>query len=262
MNLHEKTASNVKGWIRLAAIIAAALLSYSADSARAADVNRGHGWELMLSGGYQPVDNSAADLEQGLRDGQLDGNPCGNPGEIFCSSVPMPSSDFDRLSYTIGLSRSLTRRFGLQALFSSSDLGSSYGYFDGGYGAIYDADLDIRHKRLSVLGLAAKFRPLPEIYLGLGPALYWLDFNIVTGDAQFFDFQRARRFGIIAIGGLTLPKSSRFFVNAGLQYRHAGKFTLGPFDAKNINGDVLTAMPETKVSMNHLVLLLGVGLRM
>jgi opacity protein-like surface antigen len=244
-----------------AGIIASALISLLVRAAPAAGIDHRHGWEFTLSGEYQLVDNSAADIERGMRIAHLDGNPCGNPGEIFCMSAPTPYSDHDRLSYTLALGRALNPRFGLLALYSGSDLGSSYGYFDGGYGDIYDADLEIRHKRLAVLGLALEFRPSPEIYLGLGPAFYQLDFETVTGDAQFFDSHRARRLGFIAIGGVTLPKSSLFFVNASVQYRHAGNFALGPFDARNILGDVLTTMPETKVSINHTVMLLGIGAR-
>ncbi|MEW6411882.1 MAG: hypothetical protein AB1483_05345 [Candidatus Zixiibacteriota bacterium] len=249
---------------RVIAVLMVVSLVVSDAVARKAAPREKHGWELTINGGYR-FSGSASDLESAMIVGRLNGSPCGDLGQIFCYSVDLPYTDQNRLGYTVTLSREIKPRLGLQAVYGSTQIGSTSGYYDGGDLGTQstDAALEINGMKVTTYGLVARFNPTRLIYFSLGPAVYSLKFKVSTGGSGYSPGvqHHSERLGLLAGAGLTVPARSAVFVHLGVQYRLTGAFDVGPIDAKNRQGEVLTKLPLSNVSLNHLIFLIGLGIR-
>jgi hypothetical protein len=100
-------------------------------------------FSIVFSGGVRPAGPWGQDIAAGMRRANLDGDPCGDNAEIFCSFETRPVVDEDVLSYSIELGFRPTPALELALAYGSESAGTVSGYFDGGNTGTGDSDAEL-----------------------------------------------------------------------------------------------------------------------
>lgn len=223
-------------------------------------------WSLVVSGAFHPHTRWGTALANALRSGNLDGDPCGNIGEILCQAATQPDIDDQPLASHVALGLRVSRRLELALSYASASAGSVSGYFDGGNSGTSGSDATLwLEMRARTLALTARYFLTSAIRIGGGPAVRLQETSTTTagwfkagGDT---DKHTTVRPGILLEGSVTWPPRSTFFVELAARYSWAGGATFGPYDALNEQHQLRTTMPATTASFAHFVAGIGVGVR-
>jgi len=215
---------------------------------------------LIFSGNYIATEGLFNTLEEAMRLGRLDGSSCGNAGEIFCYGGYHPFSDVNRLGYMIMAGYAMSPKSKLWALFGKNNVGTTFGYYDGGDSSWEDAELSVK-TTLRTFALLYSILPASFIRLSIGPAFYLAKIELLTSDF-LKENDNTSGIGFLTEIGLSVPARTSIFVDASIHYRYALNMKYGPYDAKNSQGEVLTRMPVTKVNFGFLLIQLGLGVRL
>ena len=223
-------------------------------------------WSLVVSGALHPHTSWGTALAGALRSGNLDGDPCGNIGEIQCQAASQPDIDDQPLASHVALGMRVSPSLELALSYASASAGSVSGYFDGGNTGTSGSDATLWiEMRAHTVALTARYALTPAIRVGVGPAVRFQE--TATTTAGWFknggdtDKRTTVRPGILLEGSVTWPPRSTVFVEVAARYSWAGGATFGPYDALNEQHQLRTTMPGTTASFAHFVAGLGVGLR-
>jgi len=208
----------------VAALLLTAALDLAAQQAAPAPNRRwSASWTLGLA-----LANSTADIEEALR---------GRPDRSMAGGL--------KLGRTITVGYAVKRHLEIRGMWASNDLGDAYaGWKCGGF--FCDTNQRV-FKKVTTLAVLPALRFGHGWRLGAGPSL-----NIVTLSDWDGHSSTATQPGLVGHVGVTTPVHSRLFFEIAGQYRYAL-----PAEVE-ASGDV----PETRVSVSHAILSLGVGVRL
>jgi hypothetical protein len=223
-------------------------------------------FSIVFSGGVRPAGPWGQDIAAGMRRGNLDGDPCGNTGEVFCSFPSRPDADEDVLSYSIELGFRPTPALELAPAYASVSAGTVSGYFDGGNTGTADSDAELlvgMHAR--TVTISGRYLIGQLVRIGGGPSLRIQETSVTTGSnfgrGGRTDRSTTVRPGFAIEAGAVWPQRSRLFVDLGVRYSWAAATSFGPYDAVNEQGQLRTTMPSTRAYFAHFVAGIGAGLR-
>jgi hypothetical protein len=223
-------------------------------------------FSIVFSGGVRPAGPWGQDIAAGMRRANLDGDPCGDNGEVFCSFSTQPDVEEHVLSYSIELGFRATPVLELALAYGSVSAGTVSGYFDGGNTGTGDSDAELlvamHAKTVTVSG---RYLIGQLVRIGGGPSLRIQETSVTTGSdlgrGGRTDRSTTVRPGFAIEAGVVWPRRSRLFVDLGVRYSWAAAASFGPYDAVNEQEQLRTTMPSTRASFAHFVAGIGAGLR-
>jgi hypothetical protein len=211
-----------------------------------------------LQGGWTWFGNAL----DAMRQARLDGQRCGDFGEIYCSGgAGVFLLNSDPVSVVVSAEYRLGLRISIRGLVSTTGETEAFGYYDGGPDeALTDAELQVAIQKASFYGFLVTYRPTGLVRLGAGPAFFTTGVRTLTGGGVS-ETQARSYVGALFDVANTFPARSAIYAIAAGQYRWTLAKDLGPIDARNEAGEVLTTMPRIAAPLSHSALMLGLGIR-
>jgi len=210
---------------KTAPLVAALLLTARLDlAAQQAAPTPNRRWSVSWTLGLA-LANSTADIEEALR---------GRPDRSMAGGL--------KLGRTITVGYAVKRHLEIRGMWASTDLGDAYA----GWGFFSDRNQRV-FKKVTTLAVLPALSFGHGWRLGAGPSL-----NIITLSDWDRHSSTATQPGLVGHVGVTTPVHSRLFFEIAGQYRYVLPAELGA------SGD----LPETRVSLSHAIVSLGVGVRL
>jgi hypothetical protein len=200
-----------------------------------------------------------SDLERALRAGDFGDY---DPGEPFDpgtqSSVgPTPRSSDGRWGYCVAVGYAVDPNWEIRGLVSSEEALRSYGASIGLYRLWLQLESSSERYAATLV-----YRPWAWLVrVGAGPALTSSEVTAVTAYDRLTPNSESR-VGYVLDAGVSWPRRSRLFVDAGAQYWHGGDVEFGPYNVQNGIGHIERVFPRSRHSLNRTCAGLSVGLRM
>lgn len=264
-----RSAGAVSGWLgsfflkgknmKLGALLAFAFAGWVAIPL-SAQTPGGARVTFVVSGGGRLPSEWVNHIEDGMIAGSLNGDPCGNVGEIFCSAAPQPHDDEDLPTYSFEATFQPSSSYELSLQVGVAHPGSVSGYFDGGIEGLALTDAELRLEPQTVtIAASVRYIATGAVHIGGGPALHLNRVTAVSLARELVDTKAVPGFVLDATAAV--PVRSTFFVQLATRYRWMKSTRYGPYDAFNMNGDALASFPATSAAFNALVAELGLGFR-
>lgn len=216
---------------------------------------------IVLSGGLRSPSGWVDGIERGMIAGNLDGDVCGDQGEIQCTAARRPFSDQDHVTYSVEVAFRARQRAEVAFSLGFGNAGNVSGYFDGGTTGTAGSDAELAlEMRATTLAASLRYIALGGIRVGGGPALHVL--RTTAGTVRGETSETTLRPGLVVDAGVSLPVRSTVFLDLGIRYRWMTKGTFGPYDALNEVNEVRAVFPATSAAFSPLLAELGLGIRL
>lgn len=217
-------------------------------------------WAATVSGGVS-LGTSTSDIEAAMRAGGLAET---DPGgcRVYCS----PSKAFPwSQGNGAGFQAMLMRRFAtsplqFRAAASHTHLGTTTG-FNLREGLDFGDYLEVQ-QRVTAIGVLAGVSALREVvWAAAGPAVYRATLTRIDGGEASDERSVVTRVGGLVALGLDVPLSYPVVLQFQGQYRIIGSPEMGPVREQAVDGSEGRMMPRAAVTLDHALLLMGLGLR-
>lgn len=208
-------------------------------------------WEVLLVLG-RPHGGPADDLEQAMRSSGWDDTLGGAQG------TDHPFSSDPELTWAVSLRRSLRPHMDVELMATRAVTGGTAGHR--AEEVPPDHFLFLNH---SVTTIAPIVSFAVEVWhVGAGATFNRVRVENEEGGDPGVGSVKAWKLGALADTGVTLPRRSRLFLEARVQYRWVPGLTAGPFTASGGFPEQEPAtMPAVDVDMSHAFFALGLGAR-
>jgi hypothetical protein len=222
-------------------------------------------FSIVLSAGIRPSGPWTADIRAAMIRSNLDGDRCGNTGEVFCNIGAGVHPDEDALSFGITTTYRFRPSVELALTYASVNAGSVDGYFDGGNSGTFDSDAELWvDMHAWTVAASARYRA-GMVWLGGGPTLRLQRTSVTTASDRGRGGRTDRRTtfapAFVLATGLIWPQHSSFFLDLSAHYNWASAQTFGPYQVLNEQGQARATMTATRASFAYAVAGLGVGIR-
>lgn len=237
------------------AVLAASLLLTAAHSLGAQlAIPRELPWSISVSFGGA-VASSSSDVEDALRAGGFDDNPC-----PFCPDAEeYPSSGEVGVALAVTVGKRLTRDVHASVQVSRLPRTET----DGHRGDLFDGASVTVHQRTTTATALVGYSLLPGqlVWVAGGPTVGWVSLEHVDDAGSSVQQKRTRVGAAVEIGTLLLQRG-RLFLDLHSQYRLLGSAEFGAVDVRDASGNPAGTIPAWSVSFNHFIFLLGAGIRL
>lgn len=231
-----------------------ALLAFGASAALAQEhPPLGHGITLLVSGGLH-AGNQADDFHTALVGAGLDYSVCNEPGHTCIGEFPADEGPLLGLSFAYAW----TPHWEVRALVN----GLAQSPWDFGGRVNPDLDFELREDEAMRYGLILSRRILSAyVRLGAGPTI--IHTHITSRDREYGETweEPHTRLGFALDSGFTWPRYTRVLLDLSVQYWYGGDVDYGPYPVRDINGTVVTTIPESTYSLNRFWFGVGFGIR-
>lgn len=219
-------------------------------STPAAESHPVHRWSIALLTGF-PSRGPAGSIEDAMQSSGF-----GDTGPSFSGQgIAHPFSDtgFGAVGFpaAIDVGYQLRGMWAARLLLGRTPIGSTFGY----QALSHYATIDYA---VTSLALMASATDDGVLHAALGPALQIVQTrnSRVAGEGAW---ESQAKLGFIARISLRIPRGSRFYLDAGVQYRRVGTVELGPYSIFGPGGDAVLAAME--IPFDHWLIEFGPGFR-